>query len=533
MSDGAADHAKGFFDRAKTKEAIKELASRDQITIFVGAGASLDLQIPGWATLVSRLLSERITNDFDPGASLEAIAKEIVDMNFYQPTASIIDAMLFDHVDPTTGDYATRLRSMRKARNDRIAELIYANTKLCPFPKTPTLTGQILDLVAILKRKKRDVHIVTTNYDTAFEQAALTEPWLGRFSQLDYSLKSFSTRPNSGDIHIDHHIPVVHIHGTLPSPAFSQNLDRGNIVFSEQDYIDWEDTRFPDYVTERVSHGALLTVGASLRDNNVIARLHRGTLGRTEPRYALMPAEGDYAHLEKRGVSRQYWPSIVELSSRRGRLFSGTILRPDFYGQVFQFLKEVGLAVANEGEHYETYDLRIRRWAEEWRGRKEEDREFRKQVEDKAKLLAIEFEKIAPIEHCKVETWVRLDPDSRSIHRWCSSQSTWEHNVWRHSAKIEPLSTNVAVRSFTERANLHASHPDGNERWTHYMAVPVFLESKPWLDIPAGVIVAFFHYKSATQPMPEQIPELQHNSSTWFGRMNQFGQEALSLNPAS
>lgn len=521
--------ALGFFDRHQTRAAIRSLSECRKITLFVGAGASLDLGLPSWGSLVDELLKDSINAEFSLDGPVAQIAQTVVNLNFYIPTASIIDALLEKRVDPSVTTTEARMDRAREVRNDKMAKFIYSKQDLTRFPQVPTLTGKLLDLATILKVAGKDVHIVTTNYDTSFEQAGLSEPWALQFRQDGLKLKSFVRPPHASDVG-EHDIPVVHIHGRLPSPSSSET-DRGHIVFSESDYIKWDEQGFDEYMTLRCGDGGFLTVGASLRDSNIVARLHKATKMQKSPRFALIPSEGDYVSLNKTGIDRSFWPDISALAAVRGDFLGIEILRPDFYGQVFQFIQEIGFAASStSNQPYVEYCDRIRNWAREWaRTRDSADSvDQRSVIEARARSISKEFEELNEIDHCKVEIWGRTDPDSRRIHRWCSSQSTWHPDAWLHSEPIEPLSDRPVIRCFCERTRLLVETPFNDNRWTHYMAVPIFLPDDPWLDIPVGAVIAFFHQPDGAHV---KTGELTANKKRWFGLLADFGTAALDVAP--
>jgi SIR2-like domain len=531
----------GFFDDELTREAIEGLSSVRHMTLFVGAGASLDLGLPSWSVLVSNLLQECIEKVFEVGSPVDAICRELVNLNFQVPSASVIDSILLDDVrsaSPTTNETDLQSR-MRAIRDLKLRSCLYKSDCVSPFPSQPTLVGKMLELLTVLKSADIDVHVITTNYDNAFEEAALRDPGMSEMAQRNIRLKPFSMSSPKGADLADGDIPIVHIHGTLRSPKAAASIGKpeieGRIVFSEADYIAWEHSDFSSYLAHRVGLGGLLTVGASLRDNNIVSKLYEGTQGRHEPRYALMPADSDFKYFQQRGIPARYWHEMSALACRRGSLFDTKILRPEYYGQVFQFLQELGNAVASRqatATPYVPYMDRIRQWASSWAAQRELGGDLERQaIEDATRALAIEFEDIPSIEHCKIEVWSRLNPDDRTIQRWSSSQSTWKADTWPHVARIMPLSTSMAVRCFAERANTTGLLLEGSvDRWSHLVGVPIVLDHEPWFGLPVGSLIAYFKLVDSEES-PEAIPAIKANENRWFDKMGELGAQILNVMP--
>ncbi|WP_081665233.1 SIR2 family protein [Mycobacterium sp. UM_CSW] len=532
----------GFFDDQLTREAVVKLAACNRLTFFVGAGASLDLNLPTWSALVSDLLKDTISANFGPDSPVETICAELVNQLFQVPAASVIDSLLFDEARASLSGRPARSTihaKMLSTRNERLRKSLYKRDRFGDITVGPTLVGKMLELAILLRRAGVDVHIVTTNYDNAFEEAALHEPLFSIMSTERLRLVLFAeSPPEAGDLD-EGDIPVVHIHGLLRAPsgyaAAGHNPIEGKIVFSEVDYIDWETGDFRTYLTNRVQSGGLLTIGASLRDNNIVARLRDGTRSNNEPRYALMPSESEFKYLSDKNIAEKYWMPFVEMAARRGFIFGVSILRPDFYGQVFQFLQELGVNVSsriNPGTAYVEYRARIRQWAVAWSTVRESDEPgMRGNIETACRHLAVKFEALPQFDHCKVEVWARCEPDDRTMRRWCSSQSTWRPDAWPHTTLIRPLSKQNAVMAFSSRGTVINKTPgSADRRWTHCLTVPVFLDGEPWLGLPVGALEILLH-ESGAATSDECLNYLRANATPWVKEISKLGEKILTPEP--
>lgn len=543
MTDAVRDPTVGFFDDQLTMDAIVKLAACNRLTFFVGAGASLDLNLPTWSALVSDLLKDTVAANFGPDSPVDTICNELVNQLFQVPSASVIDSLLFDQARFSLPERSTRNAihsKMLSIRNGHLRDALYKKNGFGTISVGPTLVGKMLELAILLRRAGVDVHIVTTNYDNAFEEVALYEPWFSIMSGENIRLVLFAdSPPDAGDLD-NGDIPIVHVHGLLRAPTgHAATAGRapieGKIVFSEVDYMDWEAGPFRTYLTNRVQSGGLLTIGASLRDNNIVARLRDGTRSNNEPRYALMPSESEFKYLSGKNIAEKYWMPFVEMAARRGFIFGVTILRPDFYGQVFQFLQELGVNVSariNAGTTYDEYSRRIRRWAEAWTTiREHTEPSTRASIESACRNLAIRFEGLPYFDHRKVEVWARTEPDQRTMRRWCSSQSTWRSDVWPHTAAIRPLSKQNAILAFASRSTvINKTAGDPDRRWTHCLAVPIFLDSEPWLGLPVGALEILLHEASSTTS-DECLSYLRANATPWVREIASLGERILAPQP--
>lgn len=541
----------GFFDDDLTKEAILRLSECKSITLFVGAGASLDLNLPTWSSLVAKLLEQTVARRFnvpsDPDTA-RMICDELVKTLFQVQSASLVDSYLSTELKDSMSELtsAQRYIKMLEVRNHRLRECLYEHDHLAGIARKSTLVGKLLEVAILLKQvdEDRDVHIITTNYDNAIEEASLQEPYASVMLRDGIKLAIFAdAHPTPDDLQGKDVIPVVHIHGLLRSPSgHAVNANRphtlGQVVFSEADYMDWETGCFRHYLRSRVTAGGLLTIGASLRDNNVLTHLREGsgTSSKLEPRYALLPSQDDLAHLAtKTDIPEEYWSPFLDMAVLRGHIFGLQILRPDFHGQVFQFLQELGVKALAEKSNvaYIPYSDRIRNWANTWSGiRESELPSVRDNMESSCRELAEEFESLPHFDHCKIEVWARRNPDDRTMERCCSSQSTRRMGTWPHTALIKPLSERSAILSFIRRSTVTIPiDGESDRRWTHSLTAPVTLTESPWSGLPVGAVEVLLHAQNPTSE--EALPYLRANADNLTERITKLGVRILTPSPWS
>ena len=474
----------GFFDDERTERAVVDLAQADSITFFLGAGVSANQNVPPWADLVRHLLTSSLKGDisqqtlFDRGR-LKTFPQAIIDSYFQLPMASAVDGLLLDagHTDAVA------------QRNGMIRNLIYGDNDQRSFLQRPSLAREVVLTAIVLKASGQNVHILTTNYDAIIEEIAAQDEEVARLrNEWSLTFKSYTDSP--GEIP-DNEIPIVHIHGYIP-----RNGEPREVVFSEPDYVHWADRAdLLRYVQRRFDTGHTVMLGASLRDHNIISYLKNTDLN-ARKKYALLPLQGDGAYDIGCKVG---FDIISAIQGVRARALGIQALFPDFFGQVNQFLIELRTAAALRGDQSYaevSYRRRIRQWESDLQSYSYGDDDTRRENTEKLRRISEEIGAILPeADHTKVELWARNTIDARTLELWCTSQSTYlGTGYWRHSKKIELASNSPAVLSFANRSVTLGRVVDRlDDRWTHYLTVPIILDEEPYGLIPVGSVVALFH----------------------------------------
>jgi hypothetical protein len=499
----------GFFDEEDTNSIIRKVADAKHLTIFVGAGIAADLEIPNWSGLVARLLEGLELSEDDGEGSCRKAVGFALDFFHQMPTASIVDA-LYEERYP--GEAVQR-------RNEDIAQILYFDNGRSAKPHVPNdaLAIYVLRLAATKWLAGCDVHIVTTNYDDSLEWIAANNPDVlsdvGKhgvrvFSNTDYT-----------DGRRDNGVPVSHVHGLIPRTGAGRD-----VVFSESDYIEWDEgSKWRAYLTKRLAGGGVtLFVGASLRDYNIAALIKRYSRGDV---YALLPVEDEVAHSTK---SKNPWPTTsARYATLRGLHLGLEVLRPDFYGQVCQFLNE---AAIQAGVDVPDYSKRLRRWWQAWLGDQPYERRL---LEQRCELLrrfsTREHERLPNVEHVKAEIWVRAEPDARELQLYSTSQTVVMpgDGYWPHASKIEHLSRYAAVSALAaRRATQRRVDYRNDNRWTHCLAVPLILLESPHYELPVGVMVLLLHAPEVEREKYFGEAQREHMYDLAI-RMKEIGQDFL------
>lgn len=500
----------GFFDDDDTKRIIRKIAEADRLTIFVGAGIAADLEIPNWSGLVARLLERMERPNHDGDAACRKAVRFALDFFHQMPAASIVDALYADQY----GHQAL------KQRNNDIAAILY------PRNGQPAKAHVPHDALAIyvlrLARAKRlagcDVHIVTTNYDDSLEWIADSN--IDALSELGREGVAVFSNDDAEDDGKRPGVPVSHLHGLIPRTGEGRE-----VVFSEREYIRWDrESRWRDYLARRVAGGGVtLFVGASLRDYNIAAMIRRFSRSSV---YALLPVEDEVGAYSSK--SEEPWPrATARYAALRGQHLGVEVLRPDFYGQVCQFLNEAAIPTDLGAPDYST---RLKSWWQAWRaGEPYETELLVERCQALREFAKREHEQLSRVQHVKAEIWVREDPDARELRLYSTSQTVVlpGDGYWAHCTKFEHSSPYAAISAFAaRRATEGRVNYRNDNRWTHCLAVPLILPEKPRYELPVGVMILLMH-----------APEVKEEK--YFGesgsdhmrilatRMKEIGQEFL------
>ncbi|WP_439383860.1 SIR2 family protein [Amycolatopsis lexingtonensis] len=466
----------GFFDEADTKAAIRKIADAQRLTIFTGAGIAADLRVPNWSKLVSRLLENLESRTYRDDQECRATVHQAVDFFHQMPAASIVDA-LYEELFPGRAT---------EQRNEDIARILYADRQLEheAIPED-SLAVYVLRLAVAKRLAGCDVHILTTNYDDVLEQIANHDV---TFSGLRLNGVEVYTSWDPDDDGLAHGVPISHLHGFIPREGTATA-----VVFSESEYIKWDQASpWRDYLPKRVAGGGLtLFVGASLRDYNIAAMIRRFSKGEV---YALLPVEDEVAHAQLR--EKPWSPPSGRYAALRGLHLGVQVLRPDFYGQVCQFLNEAAIPGDLRVPEYST---RLRKWWDSWSKQDHNPLGLAHLTACSQALRQFatdEEQQLDRASYVKAEVWVRDYPDKRQLSLYASSQSVVlpGRGYWPHSAKIEHLSRYAAVSAFAARQATEGTVAYRNDgRWTHFLAVPVILPEAPYYELPVGVVILLLH----------------------------------------
>jgi len=329
-----------FFENWHTYEAIRSITAAHDLTVVVGAGASMEAGLPSWGQLVESLLDDALA---ERGWTRDGPAiKQYAGRNGLLTAAEVASALLESDL------------------GDKVKERLYQGADASSL--TP---GPLANAVAALQHAFGPrMSIGTFSYDDLIETALRARPTAARWwSHVRSYIQQREPQPNS--------VGVTHLHG------LRGREDKGHVVLTESDYqimqtstSCWQE----DWFIARLRASSCLFVGISMSDPNLLRYLHRARhVGR--PHYALLlrdderddrPSGNDRIASRPSATSRE---RCEETERLRWAKLGVTVLFVDNYADVAQFIWELVLRREQE-DRYQSLPRRLRAWwsAEEARG---------------------------------------------------------------------------------------------------------------------------------------------------------------------
>ncbi|MGH2878191.1 MAG: SIR2 family protein [Solirubrobacteraceae bacterium] len=302
---GAEPEGVGYFAGASAsgiEDAIQAIAAHDgQITMFVGAGVSMEAELPSWNELVRKLLVDARKGEDD---TLLKVWADTVMRDGELAAAAVAEALYPD-------DGAFR-RALRDALYERDAST-YA---------PGALAGQIAWLKERLGSR---LALLTVNYDGLLEDALAER-------ELDYKSYVGGWHEPEGKA------AVWHLHGRLIRDAKKRWLREGSLVLSEGSYVRSTAGVFPqNFVAERLRCSLCVFVGLSMTDPNFIRWLYRSAEEPGGQRFVIFVRQ---ASPVADPLVRQ---ALEESAVARWGRYSVTPVWANYYGEVAQIVHEIGL----------------------------------------------------------------------------------------------------------------------------------------------------------------------------------------------
>lgn len=492
----------GFFDRTTTRRFIEEFSQARNVTIFVGAGASIDRGSPDWAELATRLLAEMTATRPDMGTG-NTEANPLFDLlrSSFEPAQ--IGSMVREQY---------RLRYPEAMADNhlgnRIFQILYDD-----WQPRQSIATNVASLALLMTSNGQRVHILTTNYDDNIEMSCIDPTRVPASGQPELNeLGEFAKQNNLKFQHFTgpprrnlsrRIIPVTHLNGFIGQ---SGNRE-GKIVFSEEDFTlfdDRERSREPDssYLERRFSESTVLFVGTSMRDIHVLRALTRSR-GSSAKRYAIMPAQQYYTP----GRDVAVVDELLSLSTTRLRHLGVVAVTPDYFGQVSQLLNEIANAAGDPASYLAVaYHKRLRDWWVAWSSSKHPmiERQRYHQARLSSCIEELFSEGLLPEgSQARLELWIRSEPDERKIELWANSETVTIRPGTSHVATIGLESSYFQVEALLHRQIRSGPMPRSNSRWQRYIASPVLLPDS-WLELPVGVVcILVRHLDKPNQALPE------------------------------
>lgn len=232
-------------ERNKHITYLKGEFSKDNITLFLGAGVSIDANIPDWFSFVNELYSMMFSKILD---------KKIFDDSFKEQLKKLANLYKDNNL----------IIQLRQIRSQFKTNEYFNIVKKALYKNNPKPDTEILKSIAYMCKPRRDgvgvKSIITYNFDDLVELALLN---------LKIENNSISCEKDETDIS---KLNIYHVHGYLPRLANSSIANQTELIFSEEDYhrvysdaYCWSNLVQLNHLREDVC----IFIGCSLNDPNL------------------------------------------------------------------------------------------------------------------------------------------------------------------------------------------------------------------------------------------------------------------------
>ncbi|RRD50186.1 hypothetical protein EII35_05440 [Arachnia propionica] len=494
---------KRFLRGHNVRRVLETLTKADSLTIYCGAGVSINRTGLTWPKLIKRL-ADYFYAQHERGRLTPPDPEEVeVLLNALGPegTATIMHGLHVDTAGKGWPDFQQKIGA-------RLAQDLYSGNSW----EEGRLARSITNLARGLAHQGKKVSIITTNYDYFLEERWIldreslpdTTPNLKVYVlnkdgtyQLLKNRPGEETAPGSAGVSVD----LTYLHGRV-SP--SDSLGNSALVISEHDYAKYRSS-IESRLQERFNDDeSLLIVGSSLSDGPLVHSLIRtATEKASSQRVCVMPIES-YQFSNNYDIEHQRYINHLEA---RARSLGLSLQLADFKCQVAQLVEEVTLSLVAQarGTKYKPirYGNRLVNWWEEWsksslaQDHQKLQRKLSELLEATLDLVDKQGERHDSGEHFKLELWVRRNPVlNRELVLWATSQAVLTDREFLNSQEIERSSKISSVVALTEGRAIHkdtseirGETPGGIvRRWNSYFSVPVYIRSAYNSRLPVGVL---------------------------------------------
>lgn len=463
-----------FFHRSNTHNLIDDLSELDDITIYVGAGASVERTGLSWGGLIAQLLSP--------------------DLGDYKRRTRLADALSPSHASSAAVEYYKQRypTSVRERIMEALRSLIYQGDDEWTFGH---FNERVATYVDQLFATGVSVCVVTTNYDDFLLRdlrevsAPINEITIGR-AVTDEGAEKIECRIDDLRVGIRSRdsVTVLHLHGILTNKGQAETSDGIYPVITEDDYLSSE-YHSAQALEAMFEDRNVLILGASVTDPPLVRALlatrpsQESSSGAKRKRYAFQAIQG----IRPLDGESLVDPPLLSLHELRLAHLGVIGVYPDFYIQIPQILEEVRhvLTLRETGfeEKYASptaihrYGMRLVDWWYQWM--LQDDNLKLRQAEDTAILeKAIENVRKAldapAAEPLKIEVWLRWHPEnSRKLALWATSTGTLSDYKLMRTDDIGLQSQYISVRTFATGSPMFAEE-DG--RWRSFLAKPLWFQ---------------------------------------------------------
>ncbi|MEZ0357995.1 SIR2 family protein [Mycobacterium sp. SA01] len=493
-----------FFKRHRTNRLIDQLAAAPDLTIYAGAGVTIDQGGLSWSQLVHRVAMSTIVR-----------ANNIVNDTDIRMLGTAINPLeaataILQHFQKATGENFDQNEA-----NDALISCIGYSL----YPGARWNGGELargIATVALVRAVNgMKTRIITTNYDTLLEAnvSEQRESFVQSFERFGLSdsvpeLAIYCLGDDEMPAEADA-LSLIYLHGRISTSPTEPA--RGDIAFTEIDYAKSR-SAVSTLLYETFKYTPLLILGASLTDPPLIAAL-QDTTPQTEGkqsdtlyhRVALLPipAIQEQTHQELNAEETQ---SVCKQQVARMKALGVELLVPDFYSSVAQFCDELDCSMYRQlwGPQrpkaiVSPYWDRLSAWWDDWYHTRYRNRARRRALDRYLRLFLTELaadilEATGRKEDLKVELWCIWDPSEqrRTMRLWASSgwpRSQWDDGDIDYLEATSPIAEITRECAYPAVRALIEGHPrlsDAGEvtaqssvdnphvsRWRTFLAVPI------------------------------------------------------------
>jgi hypothetical protein len=429
---------------------IERFAAAPQVTLVVGAGASMEASLPSWPALIERLL-RRVAEGhprLEQAGDREDWIKRTLERDELLGAGAVVEVMADEDLDTL------------------LPQALYGDDG--PSGYEP---GPIADQVARLRSRFGDrITILTTNYDDLIERALLGAGATKR--QIKPYVRRRTEPPRDA-------IPVTHLHGYAGRDGKPKKL-----VLTEEHYHRMQRGRSwqEEYVTERLENSLCLFIGTSLTDPNLIRYLY-GYRASARRHAAVFVRQGD---LER--ATPAVRNAREDAISKRWQRCGVEPAFVDHYADAAQLLYEIGHC-RSSAETYKPLPARASRTLELierllFATDRTDDQFAERQVllsrwlrSHLYTLLATALDGGSPPadERLALALWL-LSPDGSSITGWVHSDRAHQDPATIEAVPIVSGSEWVAVRAICQGVRVELDRHSPVSRWHYVRGLPLILE---------------------------------------------------------
>lgn len=471
---------------------IERMAGARELTLLVGAGASMEAGLPSWRRLIEMLL--------------ETVAAELPELNEKERKAWVERTL---ERDDLLGAGAVVGVMAKEDLNKLIPARLYGGQGPEAFAPGP-IAHQVAGLRALWGDR---VEILTTNYDDLLEQA-LIDGGTAQTRIRSYIQNREPDKRPAGTV------AITHLHGLAGRVG-----DPKGIVLTEEHYhrmqrgTSWQE----QLVIDRLQGSTCIFVGMSLADPNLIRYLY-GYKASDPPRHAAI-----FVRQGEPQVSPAVRTAMEEAAIRRWGRCGVEAIFVDHFADAAQLLYEIGLRKQVGAAAYEPVAERataVIGCIERGLGVSEQPSFARQQIVLSEGLRALLENFVTPTlsrvgfdpkEKLGLTLWV-LSADGMGLMGWAHSDRAHQDPSTLAPVPVSAASKWVSVRTLCQGTIVEFDRDTYASRWHFVRGLPLVLDKPTRLPIGALTISSTEPSKdSVLTKMPERVAAAWHDALQSLG----------------